>query len=97
MHHSMTHRNQAISVIALIYPIDQSAYRCRVIARGDWLLEVVSRLCTYDSQRGSRQSDPVNRTTQDTYGRVTGLEQSELDARRAAIDGQDPLVSRCHG
>jgi hypothetical protein len=32
MHHPMANRNQDISIRALVYPIDQGADRCRVIA-----------------------------------------------------------------
>ena len=40
-----------------------------------------------------RQSDPFNRTLQNPFERVTGLEQRELDARRTAIDRQDAWLS----
>ena len=97
MHHAMPHRGQRIAPDAFLDPIHQHAHRRRVIRRRHRPRKVVRRVHAFHPQGGLRQSNPLDRALQNPPQRVTGLEQRELDARRAAIDRQDAWVSWFHG
>ncbi len=97
MHHAMPHRGQCITPAAFLDPIHQSAHRHRVIRRRHRPRKVVRLVQAFHPQGGLRQSNPLNPALQNPSERVTGLEQRELDARRAAIDRQDAWVSWFHG
>ena len=97
MHHAMSHRGQCITPDAFLDPIHQSAHRHRVIRRRHRPRKVVRLVQAFHPQGGLRQSNPLNPALQNPSERVTGLEQRELDARRAAIDRQDAWVSWFHG
>ena len=92
MHHAMPHRGQCLAPAALLDPIHQNADRRRVVRRRHRPREVVRGVQAFYPQGGLRQSNPLNRALQNPSERVTGLEQRELDARRAAVDRQDAPV-----
>jgi hypothetical protein len=97
MHHAMPHRGQCITPAAFLDPIHQSAHRRRVIRRrhGREKLSAWFKPFTRKVASGSPiRSIPPSRIRSE---RVTGLEQRELDARRAAIDRQDARISWFHG
>jgi hypothetical protein len=93
----MPHCGQCITPAAFLDPIHQSAHRRRVIRRRHQSRKVVSLVQAFHAKAGIRQSNPLNPTRQNPSRRLTGFEQRELDARGAAIDGQNAWVSWFHG
>ncbi len=96
VHNAMPHRRKCIMPAAFLDTIDQRAHRRGEIRRRHWPRNVVARVQAFHSQRGPRFSYPVNPAPQNSAERSTGLEQGELDARRASINRQDAGVRRFH-
>ena len=96
MHHAMPHRGQGFTPAAFLDPIHQSAHRRRVIRRRHRARKVVRQVRALHPQGGLRQPIRSIGALQDPSERGAGLEQRELDARRAAVDGQDACDSFFH-
>ena len=89
MHHAMPHRGQCVTPAVFLDPLHQSADCRRVIRRRHRPRKIVRRVRALHPQGGLRPPDPLKFAPQNPSERLTGLEQRELDARRAAIDRQD--------
>jgi hypothetical protein len=96
MDHAMPHRGQCIATAAFLDPIHQSAHRRCVILRHHQPRKVGRLLQAFHLQGGLRQSNPLNPALQNPSEQVPGFEQRELDARRAAVDGQNAWVIWFH-
>jgi hypothetical protein len=93
----MPGRSQHIDSDPFLDPAHQYIYPHRVVRGRHGSQKVVCLVQAFHAQGSLRQSDPLNCTLQNPPKRVTDLEKGKLDARRAAIDGQDAGVSWFHG
>src|SRR5208282_5648204 len=92
----MSDRGQCSLPDALLDPIHQNAYRRRVIRRRYRAHNIVGLICASYPKDGLRKPNPLKSALQNPLHRITRLEESELDARGTAFDGQDAWISRFH-
>ena len=99
---SVTAPNHTVAVGALMDWIEERSGRDALTAVGHRVVHggpkySQPRRITPEMVAELRGLSPFDRAPQNPSQRVTGLEQRELDARRATIDRQDVWVSCFHG
>jgi hypothetical protein len=91
MDHAVSHRPYQFETILLFQPINQGIRRRFVIGGGEAETPLPFPDRVIERQIRPAQADAVNLSIKPALQRFACLVQRKLDARRAAIDGQDGL------
>ena len=91
MNHPVSHRPDRFKTFLLFQPINQEIRRRFVIGGGEAEAPLPFPGRIMERQIRPAQADAVNLSIKPSLQRFACLIQRELDARRAAVDGQDRL------
>lgn len=94
--HPVSHRGQRLATGALLDPRHQRRHRCGVVRCRQRPRDVLCPIHPSHRESGVGPPDPLDPTPQNAMRRFAGVEQRELDTRRAAIDRQDAADVRFH-